>query len=1327
VGSEHSQDERPTVELGSHGHSSSGQDEVSTAEPLGLDSEVALARARGKLAGREQIPVAVGRYRILERLGRGGMGVVYAARDDELERTVAIKILHAAAAHSEDGRRRLLREAQAMARLSHPNVGHVYEVGRHGDQVFLAMERVCGVTLRQWCTAPGRTWRDVLRVHVAAGEGLAAAHAVGLVHRDYKSENVIVADDGRPRVLDFGLARPDHLSGPTVASDAWQVDDGRTGPRAAISMSDEITRAGTVIGTPAYMAPEQLAGNTVDARADQFSFCVALFECLYGQRPFRGTTVSTLVESVTRDPPAHVDVRAAGVPRAVHAAILRGLRPEPTRRHASMEHLLAVLRDELGSRPRAKKIAWLAGTGLAAVVGTGAAWAAMSGPSAPTSVATAASEPALPRDAWAEIVAGSELPPVVEQPLVGDPTAMTVHRLPNGLTVYVASRPGEPFIEAHIVVRATSDDEPPGDEGLAELTMWAVEAGSQRVGTRDFERERPHLERQHELLDQLATETSEPARAEIMRRISAAQDAAKGVANPDEVHALLAQLGVRDQRTAVGMSLVAADVPRNRFDAWVAVAAEMLRRPVFRNLGSIAAGKLEFDRYWAENDSAYTVAARELPRGAGYEDRVRAAETLSRLPLADVKRFHETYYRPNNTAIVLVGDMTAAEAMPVIADAFGDWEPAEIPKPARAELPMAGKRTIEVEDGGSPAVHLVWPLPPPTSAERPAYDDLAAALGGPDGVLGRVLRDHGVDLEPELESWPHIFAIIVHPNRGLSLPDAEAALFAALRTIADDAAPDDAWTRALARQELEASRWASSSDALADLVSDSFSDRRAWADVAAHLARPMASRTALVAAARELLGRGMLVVHQSTGEPSTLPVDPLPFPPPAHDDTLGPWGRALLESPVTPLEPQFLAAGRHFEESRRGAGRVVTAKDTGPLFRLEWVYPRGVASDPWACDAVRAQIAAHERDEGLRGLDIHAVCRPEATSIEVLGVAARFDEVWPGLAELVQHGAPDAASVRDHVEETLALRAEVRTHAIARTEALHAHALFGEHGVDGGMPDDATFERTGASAVPRAWASLRALAPDVLYVGPRPERVRELLAPVPADAIAPREPIAFRELDRPTVFVLPDPGREQADIRVALVGPGTDARARLLGRMFEAYPATDPAPDGTAWHPAGLSPLDPRFVEGKSVHVRGYRCATRDVPRCIGVALRTLRVEPTREGFAVARARLESGFRGYRIAAADVPADVRTWPLLGSAVDPRLEPWLALGGLDFAAYVEHTEALAQVVPIISVVADPDVLDDDALALHGRVVRVPIDALLRDPDLADMEIYEYPAE
>jgi serine/threonine protein kinase len=169
----------------------------------GLESRVLLARARSKLLGRPAQPVHVGRYRILDRLGQGGMGVVYLAQDDELDRKVAIKILRQDLAPSSAGRSRLLREAQATAKLSHPNVVHVYEVGHESDQVYMAMEYVAGDTLRRWAEQP-RAWRDVVAMYVGAGEALAAAHAVGLVHRDFKPDNVLVGRDGRPRVVVFG-------------------------------------------------------------------------------------------------------------------------------------------------------------------------------------------------------------------------------------------------------------------------------------------------------------------------------------------------------------------------------------------------------------------------------------------------------------------------------------------------------------------------------------------------------------------------------------------------------------------------------------------------------------------------------------------------------------------------------------------------------------------------------------------------------------------------------------------------------------------------------------------------------------------------------------------------------------------------------------------------------------------------------------------------------------------------------------------------------------------------------------------------------------------
>ncbi|HVV85399.1 MAG TPA: serine/threonine-protein kinase, partial [Kofleriaceae bacterium] len=204
----------------------------------------------------------VGDYVVAGRIGAGGMGVVYRARDRRLERDVALK-LHARV-DTDAGRTRALREATAMARLSHPNVVTVFGVGSHGDHLYIAMEFVAGEDARQWQARGGRTWRELLELYLDAARGLAAAHRAGIVHRDFKPENVLVGRDGRVRVADFGLARKDG-------------DRAAVGPRLAAGSDSGIA------GTPGYMAPEQLAWQAGPA-ADQFAFGVALAEALHGRR-----------------------------------------------------------------------------------------------------------------------------------------------------------------------------------------------------------------------------------------------------------------------------------------------------------------------------------------------------------------------------------------------------------------------------------------------------------------------------------------------------------------------------------------------------------------------------------------------------------------------------------------------------------------------------------------------------------------------------------------------------------------------------------------------------------------------------------------------------------------------------------------------------------------------------------------------------------------------------------------------------------------------------------------------------------------------------------
>jgi hypothetical protein len=286
----------------------------------------------------------VGRYVIDRRLGAGGMGTVYAAHDPELARNVAIKILHPNLAHQ---RALLLGEARTVAKLRHRNIVTVHDVGTHDDGLFIAMELLEGPTLRAWL-ATKRSWDELADAFGQAGRALAAAHAAGVVHRDFKPDNVLLDRDGRVVVTDFGLAR---ILG----------NDRRTPPDLRVSA------AGAILGTPAYMSPEQFRGEKADERSDQFSFAVALFEAAFEKMPFRGNTFDELRDNVLAGVPA--DSPDGRIPSRCRAAILRALSGEPAARFASIDALLREL-EPVSRRRRWSIIA--AGAVLVAAVTTAA-------------------------------------------------------------------------------------------------------------------------------------------------------------------------------------------------------------------------------------------------------------------------------------------------------------------------------------------------------------------------------------------------------------------------------------------------------------------------------------------------------------------------------------------------------------------------------------------------------------------------------------------------------------------------------------------------------------------------------------------------------------------------------------------------------------------------------------------------------------------------------------------------------------------------------------------------------------------------------------------
>jgi eukaryotic-like serine/threonine-protein kinase len=364
---------------------------ISPVEAPGSDLDRVLARERIKqrLFPDERARTTLGRYLLLERIGAGGMGFVYGAYDPQLDRKVALKLLSPAILNSAEARRRFEREAQSLAKISDPNVVVVHDVGEvprtalpqlwaHDEGVedvvsYIAMELVVGRPLGQW--SRDRSWREILDVACQAARGLAAVHAAGLVHRDVKPDNVMVGDDpdggraiGRVRVMDLGLARAEGVTD-SLADGSLPADSD-----ASPALDEPLTVAGALIGTPAYMAPEHFSGGAIDARTDQFSFCVMLWEAFYGTRPFQGRSFAELAEAIAEhrfSPAARVNPRR--VPEWIGAVLQRGLALEPADRWPDVRALLRALERD-PTRTRRRRVT--AAVALATVALAGGLWQA---------------------------------------------------------------------------------------------------------------------------------------------------------------------------------------------------------------------------------------------------------------------------------------------------------------------------------------------------------------------------------------------------------------------------------------------------------------------------------------------------------------------------------------------------------------------------------------------------------------------------------------------------------------------------------------------------------------------------------------------------------------------------------------------------------------------------------------------------------------------------------------------------------------------------------------------------------------------------------------
>jgi serine/threonine protein kinase len=361
------------------GTSSGAGAPINDAQSMEVECEQAMGNVLARLTGRRPTTTKVGRYELGKRIGAGACGAVYEARDPALDRQVAVKVVlpRPRGGGPPEAQTRLLREAKALAKLGHPNVVEIFDVGvqtrpgRRSDQVFIVMELIDGPTLDEWRKNTRPSTAAIVGAYAAAARGLAAAHSVGVVHRDFKPANAMMTTRGRVKVLDFGLARED--LGPASVTDPPES----TGPYEIVASdaSDSLTRTGTVLGTPRYMAPEQHAAEPVTAASDQYSLCVATWEAVVDAPPFSAKHLRSLAEEKWAGPPA----RPAAMDPALYAVLARGLAAQPSARWPDTEQLAAAL-SRLASPRRRRGWPW-AVAALAGAVGASVWLASVGAPS----------------------------------------------------------------------------------------------------------------------------------------------------------------------------------------------------------------------------------------------------------------------------------------------------------------------------------------------------------------------------------------------------------------------------------------------------------------------------------------------------------------------------------------------------------------------------------------------------------------------------------------------------------------------------------------------------------------------------------------------------------------------------------------------------------------------------------------------------------------------------------------------------------------------------------------------------------------------------------
>ncbi len=955
---------------------------------------------------------------------------------------------------------------------------------------------------------------------------------------------------------------------------------------------------------------------------------------------------------------------------------------------------------------------------------------------------TSAADPGTP-DADA-ILAASDLPTLHEQPLAADPMGVTVHRLSNGMTVYISTVRDKPRFSAWIGVRAGSRMDPPDSTGLAHYLEHMLFKGTDEYGTLDADKEAPHVERIRELYNDLRKTDDAAARTKILKEIDAQTQEIAKYAVPNEHSRMYGQMGVEgiNAFTSYEQTVYIGDVPANRLEAWSAVEGERFSDPVFRlfytELEAVYEEKnLSIDNPFRRVNEAMTSAL--FPAHPyGTQTTIGQVEHLKNPAYQDMSDYFDRWYVPNNMAIALSGDIDAKTALPVLESAFGHLRPKPLSPPHEGKVePLSGRITRKVEANGEASVTLAWHAPPS------AHEDVVALE-----AMDRLLDDARVGLlNVELELTQKVpsagsylsnlreagwFVVRADARQGQSHEELEGMLLGVIQKLKKGEFTEADVTAVKLQQTVSEKRRLEFPSARTSRMMSAFIEHRQWADVVAHdeLFQKV-TRADVIRVANRYLTSDMVVVAKSKGQPEVPKLEKPNITPVKIDPSRkSEFAKKIEAMPATELSPQWVKEGEHYTRHALAAGDLIGAKNTrNDLFSVTYQLKRGYRKEKYLCYALELlelSGAGSQDAETLQkelyalGTRIYTSCSADYSGITLEGLDSQLEASLAVMDRWLADPSFDDQVVERLYRNTLSERRDGMDKDWMLTRALSDYARYGKRSAYLSRPSNRVLGKADPRKLRRLISTVLDHEHRVLYYGPREAKsVGAVVARGKRHNKTGDIPLRkFRRVQKPTIYFLHKEGAK-ANVRFTiprgLLARDDRPTASLLSEYLsgnmsalvfqEIRESRGLAYSASSSYTMGTRPQDESGLAG---FMSTQADKTPEAVRTFLGLLRSEDIQPER--LLTAKAMSDQGFRSSRIDPRWINRWVVSWDERGEAGDPRPWEWQTMKELDVGDVSTFAKGFVDAPVIIAIVGDRDRVGLEALEKIGPVQEVSAEQL-----------------